>query len=238
MSETKIPAENPAQHSTAKSSAIMAAGTMVSRVLGFVRTALLAVAIGANTTMGDIFEKANTIPNIIYLLLAGGVFNVVLVPQIIKASRKSDGGADFVSRLLSLTLLVLAGIALLATLLAGPIISVLTRDWTPVMLGLAPFSPSGACRRFSSTACMQWWARCSTPTGVSAGICGLLPLNNVVAIGTLGLYIALYGRYLPGRDDPELWTGAQTAYWPAAPRWASCCRPSSCSGRWAGWGWA
>ncbi|HXF02942.1 MAG TPA: murein biosynthesis protein MurJ, partial [Arthrobacter sp.] len=78
MSETKIPAENPPQHSTAKSSAIMAAGTMVSRVLGFVRTALLAVAIGANTTMGDIFEKANTIPNIIYLLLAGGVFNVVL----------------------------------------------------------------------------------------------------------------------------------------------------------------
>ena len=50
----------------------MAAGTLVSRVLGFVRTSLLAVAIGANTTMGDIFEKANTIPNIIYLLLAAG----------------------------------------------------------------------------------------------------------------------------------------------------------------------
>jgi putative peptidoglycan lipid II flippase len=211
MSETKIPAENPAQHSTAKSSAIMAAGTMVSRVLGFVRTALLAVAIGANTTMGDIFEKANTIPNIIYLLLAGGVFNVVLVPQIIKASRKSDGGADFVSRLLSLTLLVLAGIALLATLLAGPIISVLTVGWTPVMLELGTVFAIWCLPQIFFYGLYAVVGQVLNAHGRFGWYMWAPALNNVVAIGTLGLYISLYGRYLPGKDDPELWTGAQTA---------------------------
>ncbi|MGM0930342.1 MAG: murein biosynthesis integral membrane protein MurJ [Actinomycetota bacterium] len=211
MSETKIPAENPAQHSTAKSSAIMAAGTMVSRVLGFVRTALLAVAIGANTTMGDIFEKANTIPNIIYLLLAGGVFNVVLVPQIIKASRKSDGGADFVSRLLSLTLLVLAGIALLATLLAGPIISVLTVGWTPVMLELGTVFAIWCMPQIFFYGLYAVVGQVLNAHGRFGWYMWAPALNNVVAIGTLGFYIALYGRYLPGKDDPELWTGAQTA---------------------------
>ena len=63
----------------AAASTLMAAGTTVSRVLGFVRTALLGIAIGATTTMADVFEKANSIPNIIYVLLAGGMFNVVLV---------------------------------------------------------------------------------------------------------------------------------------------------------------
>lgn len=86
---------DPGQHSTkatAKASAIMAAGTMVSRVLGFVRNALLAVAIGSTALVADIFESANTIPNIIYMLLAGGVFNVVLVPQLIKAAKAPDRG--------------------------------------------------------------------------------------------------------------------------------------------------
>src|SRR5690625_484962 len=56
----------------AKASAIMAAGTIVSRVLGFVRTSLLAIAIGSTALVADVFESANTIPNVIYMLLAGG----------------------------------------------------------------------------------------------------------------------------------------------------------------------
>src|SRR5690625_7546470 len=56
----------------AKASALMAAGTIVSRVLGFVRTSLLAIAIGSTALVADVFESANTIPNVIYMLLAGG----------------------------------------------------------------------------------------------------------------------------------------------------------------------
>ena len=71
----------------ARSSAIMAAGTLVSRILGFVKTILLTVAIGSLSTVGDVFETANTLPNLIYVLVAGGVFNAVLVPQIIRPPR-------------------------------------------------------------------------------------------------------------------------------------------------------
>ena len=56
----------------ALASAIMAAGTLVSRVLGLVRTVLITVAIGSLSTVGDVFEVANTLPNLIYVLVAGG----------------------------------------------------------------------------------------------------------------------------------------------------------------------
>lgn len=114
----------------------MASGTMVSRVLGFVRTALLAVAIGSNANVADIFEKANVIPNIIFMLLAGGIFNVVLVPQLIKASRAADKGSDYTSRLITLTIVVMGAFTVLLTLGAGPIITVLTKGWSPAAIEL------------------------------------------------------------------------------------------------------
>ena len=87
----------------ARSSAIMAAGTLVSRVLGFLKAILLTVALGALSTVGDVFETANTLPNLIYVLVAGGVFNAVLVPQIIKAAKAQDGGERYISKLVTIT---------------------------------------------------------------------------------------------------------------------------------------
>ena len=65
-------------------SAVMAAGTVVSRASGLVRTALLAAALGG-ALHADVFNVANTIPNMLYILLAGGVFNAVLVPQLVRS---------------------------------------------------------------------------------------------------------------------------------------------------------
>ena len=95
------------QKSGARSSAIMASGTLVSRILGFVKTFLITVAIGSAATMADVFQLANTLPNLIYVLIAGGVFNAVLVPQIIKASKAQDEGADYISRLITLAVIAL-----------------------------------------------------------------------------------------------------------------------------------
>ena len=80
----------------------MAAGTLVSRFLGFAKTWMLAAALGLGSTVNDTFINANNLPNLIFLLVAGGVFNAVLVPQIIKASKAPDRGADYISRLLTL----------------------------------------------------------------------------------------------------------------------------------------
>ncbi len=91
------------------SSAVMAAGTVVSRLSGFVRSALLAAALGLSLH-ADIFTIANTVPNMLYILLAGGVFNAVLVPQLVRAMRHDeDGGEAYTNRIVTL-----AGIFLLA----------------------------------------------------------------------------------------------------------------------------
>ena len=79
--------------SLARSSAGMAAGTIASRGLGVVRAALQALAIGTAAAANG-WEVANTLPNIVYLLLAGGVLNAVLVPQITRSAAHADGTSD------------------------------------------------------------------------------------------------------------------------------------------------
>src|SRR5699024_10603642 len=120
----------------ARASANMAVGTIVSRVLGFVRSALLFVAIGSTVLVSDVFETANTIPNVIYMLLAGGVFNVVLVPQIIKQAKKTDRGADYTSRLITLAVIIIGAFTIALTLLAAPVVQVLTMGWAEPKLAL------------------------------------------------------------------------------------------------------
>ncbi|HEX5772520.1 MAG TPA: lipid II flippase MurJ, partial [Nocardioidaceae bacterium] len=92
MSEASGPdPEDQERSSILSSSAVMAAGTVVSRVSGFVRGALLAAALGAYLH-ADLFNIANTIPNMLYILLAGGVFNAVLVPQLVRAMKNDPDG--------------------------------------------------------------------------------------------------------------------------------------------------
>jgi putative peptidoglycan lipid II flippase len=105
------------ERSVARASAWMALGTIVSRVTGFLRAGLLAAVIGTQLN-GDLFDIANTIPNTLYILLAGGVFNVVLVPQLVRTMKNDDdGGEAYANRVITLGVLVLAaGTALLVLL--------------------------------------------------------------------------------------------------------------------------
>ncbi|WP_162891371.1 murein biosynthesis integral membrane protein MurJ [Aeromicrobium sp. A1-2] len=92
----------------ARASAWMALGTIVSRLTGFLRAGLLAVVIGTALN-ADLFDIANTIPNTLYILVAGGIFNVVLVPQLVRSMKNdADGGTAYANRVITLGLLVLA----------------------------------------------------------------------------------------------------------------------------------
>ena len=100
------------------SSAVMAAGTVVSRASGFVRAALLAAALGA-FLHADVFNIANTIPNMLYILLAGGVVNAVLVPQLVRAMRSDpDGGDAYTNRVMTLAALFLLVVTVLMVVAA------------------------------------------------------------------------------------------------------------------------
>ena len=102
----------------ARSSAVMAAGTMTSRALGVLRASLLAAVIGTQGATADSFQTANTLPNQFYLLLAGGILNAVLVPQIVRATAKPDGGEEFVNRLVTAALVLIGAATVVATALA------------------------------------------------------------------------------------------------------------------------
>ncbi|NNG38451.1 murein biosynthesis integral membrane protein MurJ [Flexivirga sp. ID2601S] len=117
---TAIPGqEQSAGGGIGRASAIMAAGTLVSRMLGFVRTILLGALI--LDTVGNVWTTANQLPNAIYLLLAGGVINAVLVPQITRALTHKDGGQAYTDRLLTLAMTILLGATIVFTA-ASPLV--------------------------------------------------------------------------------------------------------------------
>lgn len=109
-----------------RASGVMAAGTVASRALGFVRSAVLVAALGSALTYST-FTVANTVPNIIYILLAGGVLNAVFVPQLVRAMKGSPEQAQAYSdRLLSLAGVVLGVVTVVATLAAPWIVGLYT----------------------------------------------------------------------------------------------------------------
>ena len=114
MSDTLAAAEERFSHVT-RNSSVMAMGTLGSRVLGFVRTFLF-IMIVHGSVAADAFTQANNLPTAIYAVIATGVVSGVLVPQITKAMKRRDGGEDFVNRLLTLSLLVVLGAAIICTL--------------------------------------------------------------------------------------------------------------------------
>ncbi|MCW2814381.1 MAG: integral rane protein MviN [Nocardioides sp.] len=116
------------QQSVLASSAVMAAGTVVSRASGFVRSALLAAALGASLH-ADIFTIANTVPNMLYILLAGGVFNAVLVPQLVRAMKDDpDGGEAYTNRIITLAALFLGVVTVALVALAPQLMSLYLGD--------------------------------------------------------------------------------------------------------------
>lgn len=140
MTVTQKPAEGGTSSATSgimRSSALMASGTLVSRILGLVRVVLIAAALGANTGAANAWATSNTIPNIIYLLLAGGMLNAILVPQLTRAMSHRDGGQHFTDRLLTLILIGLALITLVCLVAAMPLTRLYALDWTGAQFGLA-----------------------------------------------------------------------------------------------------
>jgi len=77
--------------SVERSTGVMVAGTMLSRLTGFGRNVALAYAIGQNR-LTDAYNVANTTPNIVYELILGGVLSASLVPLFVAHLRKVDDG--------------------------------------------------------------------------------------------------------------------------------------------------
>jgi len=101
-------------------SATPALGTMLSRASGLVRVAALTAALGLSS-MSDIYNLANTAPNILYELVIGGVLSSTLVPLFVQANQnaKSDPDADdATSVMVTVGFVAITCLALVAVLLS------------------------------------------------------------------------------------------------------------------------
>lgn len=100
----------------AGAAALIAAVTVVSRLLGFVRSLVFASAVGV-TGIGGAYNAANTIPNVLFEVAAGGALAGALIPVI--AAPLARGMREDVSRISSAMLTwTLSGLVLIGGLLA------------------------------------------------------------------------------------------------------------------------
>ena len=197
-------------------SAVMAAGTVVSRFSGYLRSLLLAAALG-NLLHADLFTIGNTVPNMLYILLAGGIFNAVLVPQLVRAmASDTDGGAAYTNRVVTLSALFL-GLVTIVLVLAAP--------WVmDIFLSPDYDDPQLADQRESIVA----FARYCLPQVFFYGMFALVgqilnarrrfgpmmwaPIaNNLVAIAVLVGYLLYYGPVAES-DLNSAFTSAQVAW--------------------------
>lgn len=178
----------------ARHSSVMALGSLVSRVTGFARTAVLGAVLGA-AAVGNSYQVANTLPNMVYELLIGGVLASVVVPLLVGARGDADDGEAYVQRLLTLAVLLL-GAATIIAVLAAPLITSLLATKTDsrhlVTLLAYLLIPElffyGVAALFGAV--LNTRGHFAAPTWAPI-------LNNLTIIVTAGIFVALPGPALP-----------------------------------------
>ena len=106
----------------------MALGTLTSRITGIFRDIALVAAIGT-AIFADTYSVANSLPNIIYILIAGGAINAVFIPALVRHMKDDvDGGQRFTDQLLSFIGLILLIIVTLGVIFAGSLVSLYATD--------------------------------------------------------------------------------------------------------------
>ncbi|MFL6181199.1 MAG: murein biosynthesis integral membrane protein MurJ [Actinomycetes bacterium] len=112
-----------------RSSSVMAAGTITSRVTGQLKNTALVAALGSGV-LADTYSVANTLPTIVYILLVGGAINAVFIPQLVRhMDTDEDGGIAYAQRLFSAVIGVLAVITVVAVIAAPLLVRLYSSDW-------------------------------------------------------------------------------------------------------------
>ena len=130
--------EVPGEESTAasalggslgRSALVMAVGTALSRLTGLGRLVAAAFALGvAESRLADSYNIANTMPNVIYELVLGGVLTSIFIPVLVEQlrTRSEDEAWEAVSSLVTTALTVLVGVSVAAVLAAPLVIKLFT----------------------------------------------------------------------------------------------------------------
>ncbi|HXQ59993.1 MAG TPA: murein biosynthesis integral membrane protein MurJ, partial [Acidimicrobiales bacterium] len=117
------PGDDGAGSGVGRATAVMAVGTTLSRVTGVLRIIALAYALGTASRLGDAYNLANTLPNIIHDIVLGGVVSATFIPVFVQrlTTRDDDDAWEAISAVTSVTLIVI-GVASVAFLALAPFI--------------------------------------------------------------------------------------------------------------------
>lgn len=197
--------ENASGSALVRSSAVMASGTIISRITGVLRDVAAAAALGFYL-VSDAFSLGNSLPTIVYILIIGGALNAVFIPQLVRRmSEDEDQGKAYADRLITLIVTALLLLSIIAVLAAPLIVDL----YTPSDYPTKEFDLAVA------------FARLCLPQVLFYGIYSILgqvlnargrfgapmfaPIaNNVIAIATFLLFIAVAGT--SAAADGELTT--------------------------------
>jgi putative peptidoglycan lipid II flippase len=171
----------------------MAFATLISRLTGFARIVILAAILGA--ALSSAFSVANQLPNLVAALVLEATFTAIFVPVLARAEQDDpDRGAAFVRRLVTLATTLLL-VTTLLSVAAAPLL-------VQLMLGRDPQVNEPLTVAFAYLLLPQ-----VIFYGLSSVFMAILNtrnvfgppawapvINNVVAIATLGAYLATPGQ--------------------------------------------
>jgi len=180
--------------SMARSSAVMATGTIVSRITGIGRDITAAAALGFYL-VSDAYSLGNSLPNIVYILIIGGALNAVFIPQLVRHMKDDhDGGRAYSDRLLTLVGVTLLVFSVLAVLCAPLLVSL----YTPADYPQNEFDLAVAFARLCLPQIFFYGVYTMLSQVLNArghfGLPMFAPIaNNVIAIATFLLFIFVSG---------------------------------------------
>ena len=192
---------NPiAQPGIGRSSAVIASGTIVSRLLGFASGVVLGQTLGSVGTGANTFALANSLPNNIALIIAAGLFNAIFVPAIVRAGLHDDGGTRFINRLVTLGVVIFIGIGIVATLAAPLLVNLYAAlgssgegGFTRADLALATAFAYWCLPQVLFYALYSLLGEVLNARGLYGPFSWAPAINNVVVIGGLVVFLALFG---------------------------------------------
>jgi putative peptidoglycan lipid II flippase len=201
----------------ARGALVVAALTILSRVLGLVRTLVFSQAVGASC-LGTAYVTANQVPDLLYQLVLGGALASAMVPVLARSAERAVTEpaekarvSQITSALLTWTVIITVPLVLAIVVAAGPIASLLN-----------PSNPNAHCVHADVVAATSEMLRVFAPQallyGLSVVLSGLLQSYRRFAAPSIGpgvsslLLIGCYLAFVPlnkGRSLAQLPVSAE-----------------------------
>ena len=119
-------------NSIGKAAAVVSVGILLSRVLGYGRTLILAALLGVSTD-SDLYVDAFFIPDMLFFLMAGGYLSITLVPLL--TDRLQSEGEEGARRAFTAVFRVVVGLTVVVTLVLLAVARPLTEGVFPSVTG-------------------------------------------------------------------------------------------------------